>query len=57
MRAEGFADGGPLGIAKHVDQVQIGRDKRFKSAVGRQGFNGAAPVAETPQASVGHQPH
>ena len=47
VRAEGFADAGPLGIAKSVDQVQIGRVKRLKSAVGRQGFNGCAPVAET----------
>ena len=47
MRAEGFADVGPLGIARLVDQIQIGRDERLMSAVGRQGFNGAGPVAET----------
>ena len=45
--AKGFADAGPLAVAQHVDQVQIGRDKRLERAVGRQGFNGAAPVAET----------
>ena len=45
--AEGFADAGPLGVAKHIDQIQIGRDKRLERAVGRQGFNGAAPEAET----------
>ena len=43
----GFADAGPLGVAKHVDQIQVGRNKRLKGAVGRQGFKGAAPVAET----------
>ena len=48
VRAKGFADAGPLGVAKHVDQVQIGRDERLDRAVGRQGFNGAAPVAEDP---------
>ena len=37
----------PLGVARHVDQIQVGRDMRLKRAVGRQGFNGAAPVAET----------
>ena len=42
-----MADAWPLGVAKHVDQVQIGRDKRFERAVGRQGFDGATPVAET----------
>ena len=47
MRAKGFADAGPLGVAKHVDQVQISRDKRLERAVGRQGFHDAAPVAET----------
>ena len=26
----------PLGVAKHVDQVQIVRDKRLERAVGRQ---------------------
>ena len=44
---EGFADAGPLGVAKHVDQIQVGRNKRLKRAVGRQGLNGATPVAET----------
>ena len=47
VRAKGFADAGPLGVAKYVDQVQIGCDKRLERAVGRQGFNGAAPVVET----------
>ena len=42
LRAEGFVDAGPLGVAKHVDQVQIGRDKRLDRAVGRQGFNRAS---------------
>ena len=45
--AEGFADAGPLGVAKHVDQIQVGRDKRLKRAVGRQGFHDATPVTKT----------
>ena len=45
--AESFADAGPLGVAKHVGQVQIGRDQRLERAVGHRGLNGAAPVAES----------
>ena len=46
VRAKGFADAGPLGVAKQVNQVQNGRDKRLKRVVGRQGFSGTAPVAK-----------
>ena len=43
------ADAWPLSVAKHVDKVQIGRDQRLKRAIGHQGFDGAAPVAEAPE--------
>ena len=37
VRAEGFADAGPLVIATHVDQFQIGPDKWLKSAAAARG--------------------
>ena len=54
---EGCADARPLGVAKHVDQVQVGRDKRLKRAIDRQKFSGAAPVAEASQAPGKLLPH
>ena len=36
----------PLTVAKHADKIQVGRDERLERAVGRQGFNCAAPVAK-----------
>ena len=46
MRANCLADARPLSVTKHVDKIQVGRDERLERAVGRQGFNGAAPVAK-----------
>ena len=36
---------GHSALTKHVDKIQIGRNKRLERAVGHQGLNGAVPVA------------
>ena len=44
--AQGGADEGSLGVAKHVDEVQIGRHQRLQRAIEHQGFNRASPVTQ-----------
>ena len=44
MGAQGGADGGPLGIAKHVDEIQIGSHQGLQCAIEHQRFYRASPV-------------
>ena len=45
--AQGGADGRPLSVAKHVDEVQVGRHQRLEFAIEHQGFDRASPVAQS----------
>ena len=44
MRALGLTDAWPLGAAKHVHKIQVGRHQRFQGAVRHHGLDGASPV-------------
>ena len=46
VSAQSSADGGPLCVAKHVDEVQIGSHERLQRAVEHQRFNRASPIAQ-----------
>ena len=40
------SDVGPLSVAKHVDEVQVGRHQRLERAIEHQTFNRASPMAQ-----------
>ena len=40
------SDVGPLSVAKHVDEVQVGRHQRIERAIEHQRLNRAPPVAQ-----------
>ena len=40
MRAESLADTRPLGVAEHVDKIQVGRHQRLNLAVGHHAWAG-----------------
>ena len=44
--AQSGADVGPLGVAKHVDEVQVSRHQRLQRAVEHWGFDRASPVTQ-----------
>ena len=46
VSTQGGSDVGPLSVAKHVDEVQVGRHQRLERAVEHQRFNRASPVAQ-----------
>ena len=46
VRAESLADTRPIGVALHVDKIQVGRHQRLERAVGRQGLDGTTPATE-----------
>ena len=57
VRSKSFADAGPLGVAKHADQVKTSRDKRLERVVGRQGLYGARQWQRPSQAPAKLMPH
>ena len=46
VSTQGGSDVGPLSVAKHVNEVQVGRHQRLERAVEHQRFNRASPVAQ-----------
>ena len=44
--AQGSTDGGPLGVAKHVDEIQVSSHERLQCAIEHHGFDRASPMTQ-----------